>query len=557
MLPLLDVLRLPTTRVLLTTETFVSRVLPPVVCYFATAFLVLLPRTQPVRIALWPITAILALRAATSLDMSMGQQKLALLNMQLQISMMYIAARTLEWTVQTKPFVRMAGRSSTDAPKQNLVLDAIDLVCNARGCGWDWSQGLYIPPETHPTSSRLAFATSALVSGLKHIFLSGAIHSVVKSFSPDTFGSVGGTIFDDSLPPHLRYLRSSIIATLCAFISYSLIKANYEITVVICVLIFRQHPDQCPPLIDSPWRATSLREFWSRRWHQGFRRIFIFLGGKPLSLLFGRIGGVIGTFLASGFIHHFALLPIDPSSEMWRMVLPFGMMGIGMVIERAVSGNKTRGWMGWVWTMCWVLLWGNVMVDGWARAGMFGGPSVLDSATPIRQPIEWLVTFDWLVSLPHEHKIVIAGNHNTYLQTVEGRSWVHTWRERGIIYLEDEAHTIQVRGRAFKIFGSPFTPQHGIGAFQYPRMGVTGTPSRWSVTPNDTDILITHGPPHGHLDLSRLGCRALLARIRELCRTHSPVLHVFGHIHGGRGIEHMPWNSAQSIWEDIVLKKGG
>ncbi|KAG2058216.1 hypothetical protein BDR06DRAFT_950650 [Suillus hirtellus] len=394
MLPLLDVLRLPTTKVLLTTETFASRVLPPVACCFATAFLVLLPRTKSVRIALWPITAILALRAAISLDMSMGQPKLAFLNMQL--SMICIAARTLEWTVQTKPFVRMARPSSTDVPKQNLVLDAIDLVCNFRGCGWDWSQGMYIPPETHPTSSRLAFATSALVSGLKHIFLSGTIHTAVKSFSLDTFGSVdGGTIFDDSLPPHLRYFRSSIIATLSAFAIYSLIKANYEIIVVICVLILRQHPDQCPPLIDSPWRATSLREFWSRRWHQLLRRVFIFLGGNPLSLLFGRIGGVIGAFLASGFIHHLQLLPIDPSSEMWRMVLPFGMMGAGMVIERAVAGNKTGGWMGWTWTMCWMVLWGNVMVDGWARAGLLGSPNVLDSATPIRQPIERLVkTFD-------------------------------------------------------------------------------------------------------------------------------------------------------------------
>ncbi|KAG2041058.1 hypothetical protein BDR03DRAFT_946882 [Suillus americanus] len=49
--------------------------------------------------------------------------------------------------------------------KRNSVLDTLDLVCNIRGCGWDWSQGLYTPPETHPISSRLAFAISNLVSG--------------------------------------------------------------------------------------------------------------------------------------------------------------------------------------------------------------------------------------------------------------------------------------------------------------------------------------------------------------------------------------------------------
>ncbi|KAG1720589.1 metallophosphoesterase domain-containing protein 1 [Suillus lakei] len=170
---------------------------------------------------------------------------------------------------------------------------------------------------------------------------------------------------------------------------------------------------------------------------------------------------------------------------------------------------------------------------------------------------ELQVTFDWLGSFPHEHKIVIAGNHDTYLQTDEGRLWAQSWREHGIIYLEDETHAIQVRDRALKVFGSPFTPQHGNGAFQYPRTGAIDSPSRWSIIPDDTDILITHGPPYGHLDLTGLGCRALLARMWELCRRRPPVLHVFGHIHGGRGIENMLWNPAQSIWEDVVRKKGG
>ncbi|KAG1840840.1 hypothetical protein DFJ58DRAFT_809806 [Suillus subalutaceus] len=334
----------------------------------------MLPRTQLVRIVLWPITAILAFRAATSLDVSMGQPKPDFLNVVLQLSMFYIAVRTLEWTVQTKSFIRMARRSS----KQNSVLDILDLVFNVRGCGWNWSQGLYVPPEIHPTSSRLAFATSNLVSGLKHFFLCVTIHSAVQSFSPKTFGSVdGGTIFDQSLPLHLRYLRSSIIATLCAFVIYSALQTG-------------QHPDQCPPSFDSPWRSTSLRDFWSRRWHQWLRRLFIF-GGRPLSLLFGRVGSVIGAFLVSGIWHHVALSAMDPSSEMWRMVVPFGMMGVGMIIERAVAGHKTGGRMGWIWTMCWMGLWGNVMVDGCTRAGMYGGSSILGSAMPLRRSIEQLV----------------------------------------------------------------------------------------------------------------------------------------------------------------------
>ncbi|OAX39692.1 hypothetical protein K503DRAFT_791816 [Rhizopogon vinicolor AM-OR11-026] len=385
MLSLPDYLRPTTSRAPLTTENFVSNIVPPVICYFTTAFLVLLPRTQPIRVALWPITAFLAFRAAGALDMS--------------LSMFIIAIRTLQWTIQTKPFIRLYQatrpvdqRSSTDAPKRNIVLDALDLACTLRGCGWDWSRGLYIPRETRPTSSRFAFAITTLISSLAHAFFCGALHSAVQSFGPDTLGSVdGGTIFDDSLPPHLRYFRSSIISTLGVFSVYSVLRAADELLVVICVLILRHHPNQCPPSFDSPWCATSLGDFWGRRWHQWFRHVFIFIGGRPLSLLFGRAAGVIGAFLASGIFHHVAVLSLDRPCEMWRMLLPFGMMGVGVVLERTVAGKNVGGWTGWVWTMFWMILWGNVIIDGWARAGMLGGSSILDSATPVRQPIERLV----------------------------------------------------------------------------------------------------------------------------------------------------------------------
>jgi len=111
-----------------------------------------------------------------------------------------------------------------------------------------------------------------------------------------------------------------------------------------------------------------------------------------LFLLFGRAGGVIGAFLASGVLHHVMLLGIDPSSEMWRMLLPFGMMGVGVVLEHAVAGNNMGGWRGRMWTMFWLGLWANVIVDGWARAGVLGAFS---SPTSVRQPIERLVrSFD-------------------------------------------------------------------------------------------------------------------------------------------------------------------
>jgi hypothetical protein len=98
----------------------------------------------------------------------------------------------------------------------------------------------------------------------------------------------------------------------------------------------------------------------------------------------------MGVFLASGLFHHVAMLSLDTASEAWRMLLPFVMMGVGVILEHVV-GKNVGGWKGWLWTMFWMILWGNVLVDGWARAGMLGVSSVLDSVASVRQPIEQLV----------------------------------------------------------------------------------------------------------------------------------------------------------------------
>ncbi len=84
-----------------------------------------------------------------------------------------------------------------------------------------------------------------------------------------------------------------------------------------------------------------------------------------------------------------------------------------------------------------------------------------------------------------------------------------------------------------RIFGSPRTPDYGSWAFMYPEAEAE---QQWEGVP-PCDILMTHGPPRGVLDLTssgeRAGCPALLARVQAL----APRLHVFGHIHEARGVE--------------------
>jgi Icc-related predicted phosphoesterase len=134
---------------------------------------------------------------------------------------------------------------------------------------------------------------------------------------------------------------------------------------------------------------------------------------------------------------------------------------------------------------------------------------------------------EWLGSLPHRHKVVIAGNHDWCFEQ-PGR--IAATLLYNAIYLQDEAVTLE--GIAF--YGSPWTPQFFDWAFNLPR----GEPlaAKWAQIPTGTDILVTHGPPRYHGDYTihsvRAGCADLLEAVTRL----QPCHHVFGHIHEGAGI---------------------
>jgi Icc-related predicted phosphoesterase len=61
--------------------------------------------------------------------------------------------------------------------------------------------------------------------------------------------------------------------------------------------------------------------------------------------------------------------------------------------------------------------------------------------------------------------------------------------------------------------------------------------AKWEAIPDNTDILITHGPAFGTLDTvagranDNLGCELLAERIEVI----KPKIHVCGHIHSGYG----------------------
>lgn len=139
----------------------------------------------------------------------------------------------------------------------------------------------------------------------------------------------------------------------------------------------------------------------------------------------------------------------------------------------------------------------------------------------------------WFASMPHRHKILIAGNHESALDPNDrryGKSMLLLQEEYpDIVYLENESAYIA----GLHVYGSPITPK-GM-AFGY----VPGSKREkeiWSKVPKDVDILITHVPPHNILDKTRFGEHAGSKELaKRLSKDVHPALHIFGHCHESRG----------------------
>jgi Icc-related predicted phosphoesterase len=131
----------------------------------------------------------------------------------------------------------------------------------------------------------------------------------------------------------------------------------------------------------------------------------------------------------------------------------------------------------------------------------------------------------WLGTLPHRHKVVIAGNHDFCFE-------MHPAAARecitNAIYLEESG--CEIEGLTF--YGSPWTPTFFDWAFMKDDPDLA---AKWATIPKGVDVLITHGPPLNLLDWTnrneRAGSATLAARVREV----RPRLHVFGHIHEAAG----------------------
>lgn len=139
----------------------------------------------------------------------------------------------------------------------------------------------------------------------------------------------------------------------------------------------------------------------------------------------------------------------------------------------------------------------------------------------------------WLMeqSTKFKHIVFIAGNHDMSFEYKA--EWITDMIKQlpdNVHYLEDSEVVLE----GIKFYGSPWQPEFHNWGFNLPRGEKLA--EKWVLIPNDTDILITHGPPATILDYTlrdniNVGCVDLLHKIKEI----KPKINVFGHIHEGYG----------------------
>lgn len=147
----------------------------------------------------------------------------------------------------------------------------------------------------------------------------------------------------------------------------------------------------------------------------------------------------------------------------------------------------------------------------------------------------------------------IAGNHELLFE-----SHPHLIPKTAWHYLQDSGCEIN----GLKIWGTPWQPRFHDWAFNLDEPELA---EKWALIPDDTDILIVHGPPRGFGDFSRYGqvhcgSPSLLEAVQRI----KPSLVVSGHIHSGNGVRmlgdtrivncsHVDDNY-QPAWAPVVLE---
>jgi Icc-related predicted phosphoesterase len=124
---------------------------------------------------------------------------------------------------------------------------------------------------------------------------------------------------------------------------------------------------------------------------------------------------------------------------------------------------------------------------------------------------------------------LIPGNHESFVEEAPSK---RSLLSNAIVLINE---SVELFG--LKIWGSPNTPLANTA------FGLPSSADRrrlYATIQDDTDIIISHGPPFGVLDIAPgSNYHAGDPELLEAAQRVQPMLHAFGHIHGAGGSEEL------------------
>ncbi len=95
------------------------------------------------------------------------------------------------------------------------------------------------------------------------------------------------------------------------------------------------------PIIRWPILATSVSDFWGRRWNRAFRDLMFDWIFRPSTRLLGPVGAMLATFVVSGIVREL-LITVPSRATYGGPTAYFLLQAIGLLIERGRLGR----WLG-------------------------------------------------------------------------------------------------------------------------------------------------------------------------------------------------------------------
>jgi len=111
------------------------------------------------------------------------------------------------------------------------------------------------------------------------------------------------------------------------------------------------------PIMNSPLRATTVSEFWSKRWNLAFRDYAHSCIFSPLARKTNGPTAVVAGFLFSGIVHDLAISVPAGGGYGWP-TLYFALQAMALLVERylrKLGWSFSGHWKGNLWTAFWVI----------------------------------------------------------------------------------------------------------------------------------------------------------------------------------------------------------